>query len=86
MFIPVHCGIARYLRHEIGAKLWILITTIVLDAILLFGFIWVKIFSDPLAVGIAVFMMLGILVIEVLFCAITLLGLLRAVVVGICCA
>jgi amino acid transporter len=67
MDIAVHWGVLRYLRHEIGARLSILIAAIVLDLIVLAGFIWIKIVSDPLVVGVAVGVMLALLIMEVLF-------------------
>ena len=67
MDIAVHWGILRYLRHEIGARLSFLVAAIILDLIVLAGFVWIKIFSDPLVVGVAGAVMLAILIIEVLF-------------------
>ncbi|MDA3823909.1 MAG: APC family permease, partial [Bacteroidales bacterium] len=67
MDIAVHWGILRYLRHEIGARLYILIIAIILDLIVLAGFIYVKIQSDPLVVGVAGAVMIVILIVEVLF-------------------
>ncbi len=67
MDIAVHWGILRYLRQEIGARLVILIIAIILDLIVLAGFIYVKIQSDPLVVGVAGALMLVILIVEVLF-------------------
>lgn len=67
MDIAVHWGILRHLRHDIDAKLSILITAIILDLIVLGGFVWVKINSDPLVVGVAGAVMLAILLVEVLF-------------------
>lgn len=67
MDIAVHWGVLRYLRHEIGARLSILIAAIVLDLIVLAGFVWVKIADDPLVVGVAGTVMLAILIMEVLF-------------------
>ena len=67
MDIAVHWGILRYLRHEIGARLSILIAAIILDLIVLAGFVWIKIVGDPLVVGVAGAVMLAILIMEVLF-------------------
>jgi accessory gene regulator protein AgrB len=67
MDIAVHWGVLRYLRHEVGARLSILITAIILDMIVLTGFVWIKLFSDPLVVGVAGAVMLVILIVEVLF-------------------
>ncbi len=67
MDIAVHWGILRYLRHEIGARLGFLIVAIILDLIVLAGFVWIKLVSDPLVVGVAAAVMLAILIVEVLF-------------------
>lgn len=67
MDIAVHWGVLRYLRHEVGAKPFILITAITLDLIVLLGFVWIKLASDPLVVGIAGIVMLVILTVEILF-------------------
>jgi hypothetical protein len=40
---------------------------IILDLIVLAGFVWIKINSDPLVVGVAVVVMLVILLVENLF-------------------
>jgi len=67
MDIALHWGILRYLRHEIGARLSILIAAIILDLIVLAGFMWTKISSDPMVVGVAGAGMLSILIVEILF-------------------
>jgi amino acid transporter len=67
MDIAVHWGVLRYLRHEIGARLSILIAAMLLDLVVLAGFIWIKLASDPLVVGVAGALMLAILIMEVLF-------------------
>ncbi len=67
MDIAVHWGILRYLRHEIGARLVVLIAAIILDLSVLAGFVWIKIFSDPLVVGVAGTVMLAIMIVEVVF-------------------
>ncbi|MBA6391209.1 APC family permease [Colwellia sp. BRX10-3] len=67
MDIAVHWGILRNLRDEIDARLSILVVAIILDLIVLAGFIWIKINSDPLVVGVAGVVMLAILLVEVLF-------------------
>ncbi|MFE8069971.1 APC family permease [Marinobacteraceae bacterium S3BR75-40.1] len=53
MDMAVHWGIWRYLRREIGAHGGILITALLLDAVVLAGFVWVKIQSDPLVVAVS---------------------------------
>jgi len=67
MDIAVHWGILRHLRHEIGARLVVPIVAIILDLSVLAGFVWIKISSDPLVVGVAGAVMLAILIVEVLF-------------------
>jgi amino acid transporter len=67
MDIAVHWGILRHLRRDIDAKLSILVAAIILDLIVLVGFIWIKMGSDPLVVGVAGAIMLAILIMEVLF-------------------
>jgi amino acid transporter len=67
MDIAVHWGILRYLRHKIGAKLVILIIAIILDLIVLTGFIYIKMQSDPLVVGVSGATMLVILIGEIIF-------------------
>jgi amino acid transporter len=67
MDIAVHWGVLRYLRHEVGARFSILIIAIILDLIVLVGFLWVKIVSDPLVVAAACAAMVAILIMEGLF-------------------
>jgi amino acid transporter len=67
MDIAIHWGVLRYLRKEVGANLSILIVAIILDLIVLAGFVWVKMSSDPLVVGVAGAAMLAILIMEILF-------------------
>ncbi|MEX2524848.1 MAG: APC family permease [Gammaproteobacteria bacterium] len=67
MDMAVHWGILRYLRSEIGARGAVLITAIVMDLLVLGGFLWVKIISDPLVVVVAITAMLTIAGAETLF-------------------
>jgi amino acid transporter len=67
MDIAIHWGVFRHLRKEIEANGPILITAIVLDLLVLAGFIWVKIQSDLLIIGVAVAGMLIIGVGEAVF-------------------
>ncbi len=67
MDMAIHWGILRHLRQEIDARSAILIGAIVLDLIVLGGFLWVKISSDLLVVGVACAVMLSILIVEALF-------------------
>jgi len=67
MDIAVQWGILRYLRKDIHANLLILVTAILLDLLVLGGFLWVKIMSDPLVVGVAITGMLIIAIVEIVF-------------------
>lgn len=67
MDVAIHWGVLRHLRGEIGARLSILITAIIFDLLVLTGFLWVKVSSDPLVIVVAVVGMLAILLVEVLF-------------------
>ena len=58
MDIAIHWGVLRYLRKEVGAATWVLASAISLDLIVLGGFVWVKLNSDPLVIGIAVVTMI----------------------------
>ncbi|MCC5821661.1 MAG: APC family permease [Phycisphaerales bacterium] len=53
MDMAIHWGIFRYLRRDLGARGWILLTAIVLDAVVLGAFLWMKLQSDPLVVAVA---------------------------------
>ena len=67
MDIAVHWGILRYLRQEIHANLLILVTAIMLDLLVLGGFLWVKVMSDPLVVVVAITGMAIIATVETVF-------------------
>lgn len=67
MDIAVHWGILRYLRQDINANLLILVTAILLDLLVLSGFLWVKIKSDPIVIGVAIISMAIIAIVETLF-------------------
>jgi amino acid transporter len=57
MDISIHWGVLKYLRKEIKAKVSIIITAIILDAIVLGAFLWIKGSQDILVVIIALVMM-----------------------------
>lgn len=57
MDMIVHWGVLKHLRKEINAKAWILITSIILDAIVLSAFIWIKASSDLFVVVLSVIIM-----------------------------
>ena len=47
MDIAVHWGVYRYLRDQIDANGFVLITAMMLDLIALSAFVWIKLSSDP---------------------------------------
>lgn len=53
MDIIIHWGVARHLRHDVNARLSILVTAILLDVIVLTTFVLIKGTQDPLIVVIA---------------------------------
>jgi len=53
MDIFIHWGVFRHLRKEVNAKAWVLICAILLDAVVLVSFLWVKAQSDILIVWIS---------------------------------
>lgn len=67
MDIAIHWGIVRYLREEIEARAWVPATAIVLDLLVLGGFVWVKLNSDPFVIGVAVAAMIVIALGEHIF-------------------
>ncbi len=54
MDILIHLGVFLHLRHEVGAKGWILLSAIALDSVILGAFTALKLESDPLILIIAV--------------------------------
>lgn len=64
MDIAIHYGVLRHLNKEIGANRIIPLIAIVLDLIILSGFIWVKGDSDPLVLIVAAAVIVGILISE----------------------
>lgn len=67
MDIAIHWGVLRYLREEVGANRWVPATAILLDALVLGGFVWVKLNSDPFVIGVAVIAMIVIAIAELIF-------------------
>ncbi len=57
MDIIIHWGVFRHLRHEIGAKGWVLLSAIALDSIVLAAFASLKWQTDPLIVIVSVALM-----------------------------
>ncbi len=54
MDIAIHWGVYRHLRHDVGAKGWILLSAIALDAVALGAFLAIKSAADPLIVFIGI--------------------------------
>ncbi len=67
MDIAVHWGLLRHLRKEIKVNPVIPVIAIVLDLIVLGGFLWVKGTADPLVLIVAAAVMAAILITEFLF-------------------
>lgn len=67
MDIAIHWGVFRHLRQAVSAKPAIPIIAIVLDVVVLGGFVWVKATSDPLVLLVAAVVMALILIGEGLF-------------------
>lgn len=67
MDIAIHWGLLRHLRREVRASAWVLIVAIILDLVVLGGFIWVKLLSDRMILGVAAALILAIVVVERLF-------------------
>lgn len=67
MDIAIHWGVLRHLRKELGANPVIPVTAIVLDMIVLGGFFWVKITTDPFVLIVAAIVMAVILIGEFFF-------------------
>lgn len=64
MDVLIHWGVFRRLRHEIGARGWVLISAILLDLIVLGVFGAMKLRTDPLIVIVAVVAIIAVLVFE----------------------
>ncbi|MAZ76746.1 MAG: amino acid permease [Micavibrio sp.] len=67
MDIAVHWGVFRYLRKEVKANAFVLITAIVMDIVVLGAFLMIKIQTDMLVIYVAVAGIIIILVGEKLF-------------------
>ncbi|MGM0450281.1 MAG: hypothetical protein ACQERE_05605 [Pseudomonadota bacterium] len=58
-----------YLKQEVGTNAAILVMAILLDLIMLGGFLWVKLVTDPVVIGVAAIDMAVILFVESVFLA-----------------
>jgi amino acid transporter len=67
MDLAIHWGVLRYLYRNLGAQRAIVAIAIVLDLVVLTGFVSIKLVGDPLVVGVAGVVMLAILLSEALF-------------------
>lgn len=67
MDIAIHWGVLRHLRNEVNANIYILLSAITLDIIVLAAFIWIKWNSDPLVIWVSLAGMTLITAGEVLF-------------------
>lgn len=69
MDIIIHVGVYRNLRHDIGARGWVMLTAIALDAVVLIAFAVMKWQSDPLIVVLGLIGMVLVFVFERVFLA-----------------
>lgn len=67
MDLALQWGVLRYLLNDVKASRWVPLTAIILNLLVLAGFIWVKLNSDPFVIGVAVIAMLLIAIGELLF-------------------
>ena len=64
MDIAIHWGVLRHLRKDVGARAWVLVSAIVLDAGALIAFLTIKGAADPAIVAIGVVAIAGIFAFE----------------------
>ena len=69
MDIEIHVGVLRYLRHEVGAKAWILSCAIAIDSVVLVAFLIIKGRVDPAIIVISIVMIAAIVGFERFFLA-----------------
>jgi amino acid transporter len=67
MDIAIHWGVLRYLREDVKATIWVPSLAIILDLMVLGGFLWVKVGSDPFVIVVAVATMIVIAIGEQIF-------------------
>ena len=67
MDIVIHWGVLKHLRKEVKANATVVVTAIILDAVVLGAFLWVKGTSDILVVIVSVVLMALIFMAEKLF-------------------
>lgn len=54
MDIAIHWGVFRYLRRDVGARTWMLLSAVVLDSVALAAFVVMKYLGDPAIIVVAV--------------------------------
>ena len=69
MDMAIHWGVFKHLRSELNARGWVLLTALVLDAVVLGAFLYLKLTTDPLVVGVALGSMVLIFGLEAVFIA-----------------
>lgn len=67
MDIAIHWGVLRYLKEDVNAKAWVPVAAIMLNVLVLAGFVWVKLNTDPFVIGVAVVAMITIAIVEKVF-------------------
>jgi amino acid transporter len=67
MDIAIHYGVVRHLHEQIGARRSIALIAIALDALVLLGFVYVKLQTDPLVLWVAGGLMALIWLVEMVF-------------------
>jgi hypothetical protein len=67
MDVAIHWGVLRYLRKDLKANVWVPVAAIGLDLLVLGGFVWVKLNTDPFVIGVAVVTMIVIALAEQIF-------------------
>lgn len=64
MDMIIHWGVFKYLRKDINANKFILLTALLLDLIVLIGFIWIKSTSDLFIVILSISLVLAVFIFE----------------------
>ncbi len=67
MDMMIHYGLARKLKGDIDAKLWIVWSAFILDAIVLSAFLYLKITTDILVVGVSIVIILLLFLMQKLY-------------------
>ncbi|GGF22969.1 hypothetical protein GCM10010954_22240 [Halobacillus andaensis] len=67
MDMIVHWGVIKHLRNKVNAKVGIVAAAFILDAVVLFAFIWVKAVNDWLIVAVSLIFIIFIFAGEHMF-------------------